>query len=242
MSAKSVPLLFALLAVPAIAAAQDPERLQMACAPMSLSAPPIAALRVRGGRERGKMLFAAGEALIVGGGARQGVRVGQEFYVRRTISDRFMANDPKAPTYSIHTTGWVRIVDVQDSLSVATVLHACDGIMEGDYLEPFSMPVVPAVLSDDGAPDFEHPARIVMGDERRQVGGEGVLMLIDRGGNDGVRPGQRLTVYRPTLEGTGPVLAVGTGTVLSVRPRTSLMRIDASSDAVYVGDLAALHR
>jgi len=67
-------------------------------------------------------------------------------------------------------------------------------------------------------------------------------MLINRGSDHGVRAGQSLTIFRPTMNGTGPLQDVGVATVLAVRPQTSLMRIDSSRDAVYVGDLAALHR
>jgi len=34
----------------------------------------------------------------------------------------------------------------------------------------------------------------------------------------------------------------GTATVRNVRPQTSLVRIDATHDAVFVGDMVAFHR
>jgi hypothetical protein len=43
-------------------------------------------------------------------------------------------------------------------------------------------------------------------------------------------------------ETLGPILEVGRATVLSVRPQTSLIRIDWSRQAVFIGDLAAVHR
>ena len=69
-----------------------------------------------------------------------------------------------------------------------------------------------------------------------------MLMLIDRGTDQDVHAGQRLTIFRQTAGGGGPVLNVGTATVLNVRPQTALVRIDTSHDAVYIGDLVALHR
>jgi hypothetical protein len=82
----------------------------------------------------------------------------------------------------------------------------------------------------------------VMADEMLQTGAAGTLMLINRGSDHGVRAGESLTIFRETLAGDGPVLDVGRGTILSVRPQTSLIRIDSSRDAVYIGDLAAIHR
>ena len=67
-------------------------------------------------------------------------------------------------------------------------------------------------------------------------------MLINRGTDHDIRAGQTVTIFRETMGGKGPLLEVGQGTVLSVRPQTSLIRIDASREAVYLGDLVAVHR
>ena len=37
-----------------------------------------------------------------------------------------------------HDAGWIRIVAVNDTTAIATVNHACDGSMVGDYLETFA--------------------------------------------------------------------------------------------------------
>jgi hypothetical protein len=214
---------------------------QIACAPTSLPARPQAGLRVIGGLTRGRMMFAPGESLIINAGARQGVRNGQVYFVRRHLQDPFTPASIGSTAIPVHTAGWVTIVDARDDAAVAQVTHACDGILDGDYLEPYTEPVAPASLPG-GAADYEHPARIVMADETLQTSGPGMLMLINRGSDHGVRAGQTLTIFRAALDGAGPTVDVGRGTILSVRPQTSLMRIDDSRDAVYVGDMAALHR
>jgi hypothetical protein len=81
-----------------------------------------------------------------------------------------------------------------------------------------------------------------MGDERRQMATEGMMVLINRGSEQGVQAGQTVTIYRPTMGGVGPVLDLGRATILSVRPKTSLIRIDSSRDAINIGDLAAINR
>jgi hypothetical protein len=214
---------------------------RIACAPISLAAPPLPGLHVSGGYVHGRIMFGPGEPVIVNGGTRQGIQKGQMYFVRRYVHDMFTPASLDFTPVSIHTAGWVTIVDVKDDVAVAQVTHACDGIVDGDYLEPYTAPVVPAVALGD-EPDYAHPARIVMGDEKQQTGAAGTLMLINRGTDHGIRAGQALTIYRETLAGAGPVLNVGEGTILSVRPQTSLIRIDSSRDAVYVGDLTAIHR
>jgi hypothetical protein len=234
--------------------------MQLSCAPEATLVAPAIPMRVVGGYEHGKMLFGPDDPLIIGAGTNQGLRTGQDYFVRRVVRDRFTPMTVESVLVSVHTAGWVRIIDAKENLSVATVTQACDGVSVGDFLEPFAEPVGPAAIVTEGQPDYAHPARLVLADERRQSGYPGMLMLIDRGEDDGIRAGQRLTIFRyPTrsfyLTGTsyrmgtsrafdrrGPVLKVGEATILNVRPQTALVRIDTARDAVYVGDLVALHR
>lgn len=230
---------FALLAqAPPIAGGSN-VRERIGCAPLTVAAAPVAGLRVLGGYAQSRRMFGPGEALILNAGSQHGIRAGQRYHVRRYLQDRF---SPAATLlHSIHTAGWVTIVDVKETLAVATVTHACDGIQEGDYLEPYTEPVVPPAALP-GAPDFAHPGVIIMADERRQMGYPGLVMIVNRGSEHDVRAGQGLTVYRETLRGGGPLLTLGTATVLSVRPQTSLIQIDSARDAIFLGDLVAIHR
>lgn len=216
-------------------------RERIACAPLSLPARPTDGLRVVGGSMPGRYLFGPGDGLIVNAGTAQGLQKGQQYFVRRYVKDQFTPNYGDFSPHSVHTAGWVTIVDAKNDLSVATVTHACDGIIEGDYLEPFVDPVFPPAAIA-GAPDFDHPGRIVMGDEKHQMGAANSLVLMNRGTDHDIRAGQTVTIFRETMEGKGPLLEVGQGTILSVRPQTSLIRIDATREAVYLGDLVAIHR
>jgi hypothetical protein len=229
-----------------IVVAQPPDadlalRNLIACAPMSLPAPPTAGLRISGSYVHGRIMFGPGEPVLVNAGTRQGMRNGQMYFVRRHLRDNFTPASVDFTPISIHTAGWVTIVDARDDLSLAVVTHACEGVLDGDYLEPYSDPIVPT-LAPAGEPDYAHPARLVMADERLQTGSEGTLMLINRGSDHGVRGGQSLTIYRDTMNGAGPALDVGRATIVSVTPQTSLIRIDSSREAVYIGDRAAIHR
>jgi hypothetical protein len=65
--------------------------------------------------------------------------------------------------------------------------------------------------------------------------------VLDRGSDHGLRQGQQLTIFRRTVA-DGPIATVGTATVYAVQPASTVVRIDTSVDAVYVGDLVAVHR
>jgi hypothetical protein len=217
--------------------------LEIACGAQAAIEAPAPLVRVAGGQEKGKTLFATGEAIILTGGSAQGLSVGQEYFVRRLVPDRFAKtiSDGVQPR-SVHTAGWIRVVDVQPASAIATVTHACDGLMDGDYLEPFTMPALPAAGPATGEPDYRNAGHVILGDERRQVGGPGSLMVIDRGSDHGLRAGQWLTIFRQTQGASAPIFRVGEMQVITVHPETSLVKIQSSKDAVYVGDQVAIHR
>jgi hypothetical protein len=212
-----------------------------ACAPASPLVRPATPLLVAAGRESRKTLFATGDAVVIRGGTAQGLKVGDEFYVRRVLDDRFTEPQPGVYPISVLTAGAVQVVEAQADSSIAVVTYGCDGVMEGDYLERYQRPVNPSVQVGT-TPDFERPARLILGAERRQMAAPGEFMVVDRGSDHGLRPGQQLTVFRRTLADSGPIAMVATATVYTVQPESSLVRIETSLDAVYVGDLVAIHR
>jgi hypothetical protein len=235
-----------LSAVPAYA--QQPEAATLSglshdagCAPSSPSVKPASALTVAAGREAGKGLFAIGDAVVIRGGTAQGVKAGDEYYVRRIIDDRFAEHQPGVYRISVHTAGAVQILEAQEDASIATVTYTCDGVMQGDFLERFQRPAIPEAEVGT-SPDYAHPARLIVGAEKRQSAAAGQFMVVDRGSDHGLRPGQQLTIFRRTLPEGGPVAMVGKATVFTVLPESSVVRIESSLDAVTVGDLVAIHR
>lgn len=244
----SLPLVVALVSSSAaVSNAQRPPQtrevpIDLVCGPLASLTEPAQTLRVVGGVERGKTLFAAGDSIIVNAGTSQGLKPGQHFFVRRVIEDRFTVKTTEQAPRSIHTAGWLTVVEAQENVSIAKIAEACDGISEGDYLEPLAVTPAFAAL-EAGRPDFAHPGRIILADDRRQLGaGGGSLMVIDRGSDHGLRAGQRLTLFRSTANGAGPVKTIGEAFVASTQAESSLIRIEKASEAIQVGDLVAIHR
>src|SRR5688572_26578193 len=62
---------------------------ELACGARATAIPPAAVVRLGRGREHGKTLFGPGDPIIVLGGTSQGLRVGQDYFVRRVTQDRF---------------------------------------------------------------------------------------------------------------------------------------------------------
>jgi hypothetical protein len=229
---------------PAPLLAQDAEpglSRQLWCGPHAAVLPPAPSIWIVGGVDPRRALFGTADAVIVNGGSAQGVRVGQEYFIRRAVKDKFALPVSGFVPVSIRTAGLLRVVEVSEQAAIATIVDSCDGVDEGDYLEAFVRPVVPP-QAQAGEPDFAHAGVIVLGSERRQVAGAGSTVVVDRGLDHGVTPGQRLTVFRTTLDGVGPVVRIGEATALAVHQDTSMIRIDSSREEIMVGDRVALHK
>jgi hypothetical protein len=65
-------------------------------------------------------------------------------------------------------------------------------------------------------------------------------MVIDRGSNQGMRPGQRVTIYRASRPGPNVIIALGTA--LLVEANTATIRVQDMRDAVMAGDGVAPHK
>jgi hypothetical protein len=134
-------------------------------------------------------------------------------------------------------------------------VHACDGILFDDYLEPFVAPMIAARPLPGSVPQYDNMGRIVTGTEGIHTAAPGNVMTIDRGSTSGVVVGQRYLVFRDKraqhLDTTGrsaafiamahnaPLVEVGEVLVVSVRQDDSTVQVVASRDAIDHGDLIA---
>ena len=211
-----------------------------ACAPpATYDAVPYDALRVIGSQDpMPRSLFGDRDILVIGGGTASGVRLGQQYFIRRAIHFGSRGR-------GIRTLGWLRVVAVNEANAIAVVDHACGGIVSSDYLAAFTAPVVPPGAERDtttGEPDFRTLGHIVGGDEDRSAVGAGDFVLIDWGSQQGLTAGARFAIYRDVGINDMPLASVGEGVVISIGTATAQARITRTRDAVFTGDYIALRK
>ena len=234
--------------VAAGSASAQPDRLlsplavAVACAPPpTYDKPEGRLLRILGSQDAiPRSIFGERDLLVIGGGTSAGVQLGQQFFVRRTIT-----YGSARGTRGARTLGWLRVVAVNDSTAIAVVDHVCNAIATSDYLEPFVEPVVSADYERDeatGQPDFSHLGHIVAGNEDRTAVGAGDLALIDWGQAQGLEPGARFAIYRDVGIHGMPLASIGEGVVISTSHKMALTRVTRARDAVYTGDYIALRK
>ena len=198
-------------------------------------------------------LVGPGDTLVINGGSSSGIQPGDRFFVRRIIPAVSMFGDTPRPT--IHTAGWIQVLGVDTVVATATVVHACDGILLDDYLEPFVPPMIAARPLPGSMPAYENMGHIMTGVEGLHTGGPGNVMTIDRGSNTGVVLGQRYVVFRDkrkehldvtgkskpfaAVAGNAPLVEIGEVLVIAVRADDATVQVVASRDAITKGDLVA---
>ena len=212
----------------------------VACAPPPTTSrgTPSDALRVIGAQDTvPRSLFGPRDLLVINGGTAKGAQLGQQYFVRRRVGFGMVYGD-RSP-HTVRTAGWIRIVAANDTTAIAIVDHSCDGIVSGDYLDPFVAPAVPAGIDRPdtaGALDFSSLGRVIFGDEERTSGASGDYMLIDRGADRGVVPGSRFAIYRDLGVAGLPLASIGEAAVVATGPTMALVRINVARDAVRSGD------
>jgi hypothetical protein len=133
----------------------------------------------------------------------------------------------------------VQIVSASEHTSVGVVVYACDELMQGDWLASFAPEPVRAA-EPLGTPAFDDAAKILYGDAGQIVGAPGRLMVIDRGRNHGLQPGQRMTLFRRSAGSRRSV--VGDAVVVAARFESATIKIVHATDVIEFGDWAAPQR
>ena len=212
----------------------DPDSI---CGPAKLDAMAESFGTVKSRRYAANGLYAKGDELVVDGGTLSGLEVGRNFVVRRTFRVEW---DPHTETGE-HTAGLVQIVAADERASVAVVIYACDAMMPGDRLASFN-PEPLRAPAPAGTPDYRQAARILFPDIGQLLGAPRRMMVIDQGTASGVRVGQRVTLFRRRPSGGRAPSIVGDAVVVAVRIDSATIRVEHVTDAIFSGDLAALHR
>lgn len=239
------------LPIPAIgqSAADTPTatQLSLTCAPPAALIRGGGPLHVIGAQDTvGRTIFHERDLVIVNGGSGKGVQVGQQYFTRRpAMVTAYRAGEGR----TIETSGWLRVVAVNDTTAIAQVDHVCTYLGAGDYLDPFaavSSPEAGAGPARQADLDFTAMGRVLYGPAENDVASVGGYMMIDRGAEEGVTPGTRFAIYRDVRTWTGddrgretghlPLTAIGDTVVVTTTPHRSLVRVESARDAVQRGD------
>jgi len=200
------------------------------------------------GSEEGsdKIAFGDRDLVYLNKGTNAGVKAGDLYSLHHVA---YVVKHPlsgKKLGTKIETTGWLKVILVQENTACAVIEQACFDVHSGDYLKPFEKVNVPMVVrtapeeccSTENGKTMRH---IVDLEYDVSIVGTGNFVTIDAGTDDGVAPGSVFSVYRTMYPSVPtPRNVVGEATIVSVRERTSTAKITYSRKEIMLGDAVQL--
>jgi LysM domain-containing protein len=219
------------------------------CAPQILASRDDESFKVVGSEAgpKDQTTYGDRDILYLSKGSNAGIKPGDVFTTNKVGHN---IKHPRGGTIGrkIVTTGWVRVILVQETSSTAIVEQACTEIRPDEYLKPFERIPVPLVLRRPPADRLTPPSGKAQGylvdigessgeGVEAQIAGAGHLVFVDLGTQSGVAPGNLLTAWRieyPKTPSSRHV--VGELAVLQVRERYSLAKVLYSTNTLFVGD------
>src|ERR1700733_814081 len=164
-----------------------------------------------------KVGFVAGQLVYINRGSGQGVKVGDEFLVIRSVKDElkepwFKGQDEllRAMGRTWADEGRLKVVHVGDKVSTAEVKSTCDYIQRGDVVLPFQERPAPPLKQDAQVVDQFAPATgktgmIVASKYFGQASGSSSIVYVNIGASQGVRVGSYLRVFRNQGRGVATI-------------------------------------
>ena len=220
------------------------ETLSLACAPTLTYEPPTANTLITGGQDSYvRRIHAPGDLVVLNKGGEDGLKVGQEFFVRRVYAPGQGKISRENPA-TVRTSGWVKVYAIDPKMALATVSYACDTIEINDYLEPFVLPEPPVASASRNKPDKNY-AHVMTGTDRRRSFGKGDYFVLDRGSDQGIKPGAQFVVYRNKHERNVQqpdvfLYELGEAVAVDVKKDRATLQVTSSRDAFTEGDLVAM--
>lgn len=163
--------------------------------------------------EQEQRTFAQGDVVYLNAGSRHGIKEGQTFQIIRPRGDVKGVHKQKRGflgTY-VQEIGQLQVFKVREETSAAKIVFTCDMALLGDLIVELPVREAPLQRAESNLDRFADPSgkqngRLVMARDNRELLTKSDIVYIDLGGEDNVKRGDYLTIYRPL--GTGNVTRI----------------------------------
>jgi hypothetical protein len=164
--------------------------------------------------EQEQRMFSDGQFVYINAGSQQGIKEGQDFQIIRPRGDVKGVHREKRGflgTY-VQEVGQLHVFKVMENTSAAQISSSCaDTVQLGDLLTRMPDRESPLQRAETNVDRFADPngkqvGRLMMAKENREMVTRNDVVYIDLGGEDNVKAGDYLTIYRPL--GTGNITRV----------------------------------
>jgi hypothetical protein len=223
------------------------EETALQCAPYVVDGHEDESLKVVGSEDGAtKIAFADRDILYLNKGTNAGVKAGDVYTLQHSAYEVKHPETGRGIGLKIETTGWVRVILVQENTATVVVEQACADIHLGDYLKTFEKVQVPLITEHARPTRLTPPSGKVVGtvvdmQDDATIAGDRQLVILNLGTANGITPGSLFVVYKVMYPSVPtPRIVLGEAVVVAVRERTATVRIINSNDAIMPGDKAEL--
>ena len=163
--------------------------------------------------EQEQRTYSDGDVVYLNAGSRQGIKEGQTFQIIRPRGDVKGVHRQKVGflgTY-VQDIGQLQVFKVREETSAAKITFTCDTAVLGDLIVEVPVRDSPLQRAETNLDRFADPSgkqvgRLMMARDNRELLTKNDVVYIDLGGEDNVKTGDYLTIYRPL--GTGNITRV----------------------------------
>ncbi|HEY4741486.1 MAG: hypothetical protein WA734_17515 [Candidatus Acidiferrales bacterium] len=175
---------------------------------MSNQAPPQDTFLITGEGSDTKTTFQEGDFIYLNKGSSQGVHVGDEYSIVRSVYEPTREPWFKSQFVLMHALGkmWqdegrVKVVVVQPNVSTAQIENSCEYMQRGDIAVPFTERVAPPLKTENqfdrfAPPDGKAKAMLVTGKYFKVSYGTDDIVYVNLGEGQGVHVGDYFRVFR----------------------------------------------
>jgi hypothetical protein len=157
--------------------------------------------------------YADSDVVYLNAGSQQGIKEGQTFQIIRPRGTVKGVRKHKKGFLGIYVqdVGQLRVFKVRENTSVAQITFTCDPALLGDLLAPVPDRVSPDQRAEEDLDRYSDPTNkqtghLMMAKDNREMVTRSDVVYIDLGGEDQIKAGDYLTIYRPM--GTGNLTRV----------------------------------
>jgi hypothetical protein len=189
-----------------------------------------------------KVALVTRDIVYLSEGSNSGVKAGDLYSLHHVAYDVRHPQSGKRVGTKVETTGWAKVILVQENVSTAVIEMACADIHAGDYAKPFERVNVPMIVYRPPADRLTPPSGklqqyVVDIQDDATIAAAGQFVAVDAGTDEGVAPGNIFEIYRVMYPSVPtPRNVIGEATVVSVHDRTSIAKITYSNEEIMVGD------
>jgi hypothetical protein len=163
---------------------------------------------ISGSDSQDRVIFSQDSLVFLNKGTAQGVKVGDEFFVERVVTEKllfewFVSQNTllRAMGTTYEDEGRLRVVNAQRDTSTAQVVYSCGYIQRGDIVLPFAQRPAPALkpatkLDPFAPPSGKAKAMVVTTRAFGQVARSGTIVYVNLGSGQGVKVGDYFMVFR----------------------------------------------